>query len=454
MIQSISMNRSPWIAQLNRTREATPIDNNHKSNILIIGGGIAGVTTAYSILKKTNHTVMLLEGGKIAHGATGHNAGQISSDFEVSFTELVERFGAVLARDAQQAIDVEARQLLRNIITETGIAVPYIECTGYFGIQTIDAVMTDLSDMRSKKDAGLRSEKMYIDRNLFEQGAISAEYLEFCEPVDRERIQELLETTDTKYIAVDTFPSGVMNSALFTEELFKYVQTKFADRFVAREHSFVSKLTLTGEKVYAYSGEYVVEASSVVLCTNGFESISIQNDKEELIDKTFHEEIYGIVGYMTAYVQSGEVVPGVIAYGLDYSTENNPYYYVTRRNISVQEETIAGLISFGGPQMFLPERATYNRAAPYPQTVIDDVDTFASHTYHRHPDEMEYRWHGLMGYTKSKVRLIGPDKHDTKLLYNLGCNGIGILTSVYGAERIGLFLQGEKLQQSIFDVQL
>jgi hypothetical protein len=36
-------------------------------------------------------------------------------------------------------------------------------------------------------------------------------------------------------------------------------------------------------------------------------------------------------------------------------------------------------------------------------------------------------------------------------LYNLGCNGVGILTSIYGAKRISQIVAGEKLSQSIFD---
>jgi len=37
------------------------------------------------------------------------------------------------------------------------------------------------------------------------------------------------------------------------------------------------------------------------------------------------------------------------------------------------------------------------------------------------------------------------------LIYNIGCNGIGILPSIYGGKRVVQAILGETLPQSIFD---
>jgi glycine/D-amino acid oxidase-like deaminating enzyme len=58
-----------------------------------------------------------------------------------------------------------------------------------------------------------------------------------------------------------------------------------------------------------------------------------------------------------------------------------------------------------------------------------------------------------MVYTKSGVRLVGREPKNKNLLYNLGCNGIGILTSVYGAERIAKIINNEIVEDTIFDPQ-
>jgi glycine/D-amino acid oxidase-like deaminating enzyme len=57
-----------------------------------------------------------------------------------------------------------------------------------------------------------------------------------------------------------------------------------------------------------------------------------------------------------------------------------------------------------------------------------------------------------MGYTKNGVRLIGPEPKNAALMYNLGCNGVGILPSIYGGEKISRLIGGETMPPSIFDV--
>ena len=54
MLQYRSMNNSPWIKQLRRTRSVEPLAENLDAVVVIVGGGIAGVTTAYFLLTQTS----------------------------------------------------------------------------------------------------------------------------------------------------------------------------------------------------------------------------------------------------------------------------------------------------------------------------------------------------------------------------------------------------------------
>lgn len=56
-----------------------------------------------------------------------------------------------------------------------------------------------------------------------------------------------------------------------------------------------------------------------------------------------------------------------------------------------------------------------------------------------------------MGYTPTGLRCIGPEPTNPVLLYNLGCNGVGIFPSIFGSKRIAQFLKGEHLEPLIFD---
>jgi ribulose 1,5-bisphosphate synthetase/thiazole synthase len=53
----MNINHSPWIQQLKRTRPLDQINKNTDADVVIVGGGIAGVSTAYFILKNTNRKV-------------------------------------------------------------------------------------------------------------------------------------------------------------------------------------------------------------------------------------------------------------------------------------------------------------------------------------------------------------------------------------------------------------
>ena len=84
----------------------------------------------------------------------------------------------------------------------------------------------------------------------------------------------------------------------------------------------------------------------------------------------------------------------------------------------------------------------YSRIEEFYRKTIIDAFTDA---------KSDFSWHGLMGYTSSGVRIIGRDPYLPSLIYNMGCNGIGILPSIYGGKRVAQIINGETLAPSIFD---
>ena len=63
----------------------------------------------------------------------------------------------------------------------------------------------------------------------------------------------------------------------------------------------------------------------------------------------------------------------------------------------------------------------------------------------------DFHWHGLMGYNDCGIRVAGAHRRYPTLLYNLGCNGVGFLPSIHGAQRIATLLADEQLGPSVFD---
>ncbi len=455
-------NNSPWIKQLNRIRPIDRVTSSLMTDIAIVGGGIAGVTTAYFILKYTDKKVILIEGGKVAHGATGHNAGQMTSYFERQISNIAEEFGNELVKEAQADVD-SGWNLLEEIYEDGKLTTPYYQFTGYAGLTDLDDILVHLKNNLILKDIPRLGEPLMIAEEAEVAKHIPKEYEGFYSFVPQKDILALLETNDTQYIAAISARKGVMNSALFTEELAGYLIAKHPQRFVLREESFVKEVVLNKDDACLKINEFVINARNVVLCTNGFEKFNITNNEGKDIDTEFHHLVNGTVGYMVGYLDERDKSPIAISYLLSNKNQSGkfdsePYFYLTRRPFENEENIKHNLISVGGPDAPLEDTTTYSKDDHvYSEEAFSTLDSFLHSTVKDVPPydlHYTYHWHGLMGYTPNGVRLIGSEPLNPVLLYNLGCNGVGILPSIYGGRRISRIIAGEKLTPSIFDPKL
>ncbi|MEI7489433.1 MAG: hypothetical protein WCJ72_18860, partial [Chryseobacterium sp.] len=199
------------------------------------------------------------------------------------------------------------------------------------------------------------------------------------------------------------------------------------------------------------------------LCTNGFERVRIQNNSGKDIDTSFHQSVQGAIGYMSGYLEELNRQPAGLSYydkeflkahkGVDAYHEV-PYFYVTRRPYEAEKNEKHNLICIGGPEVLLGDTRKYLREYEFNKKMGDQINEFVKQTYKKIQGEhfqYKFQWHGLLCYTPGGIRLIGPDPKNKNLLYNLGCNGIGIIPSIYGGMKISKMLGGEEFPPSIFD---
>ena len=268
-----------------------------------------------------------------------------------------------------------------------------------------------------------------------------------------------LESIDERYVGVYVEPGGTINSALFCQEVVRYLSAKYADRFSLYEETKVGKIVAHAAGDVALDcGDATLTAGRVVLCTNGFEDFRIITPEGLELDTRFHRNVRGMVNYMSGYV----VPMNAPAAGNVYmrATSSNPidqvYYYVTRRPYEYEKGSGPrhNLISVGGPQEVLEDHVAYSFRDGYPEDRAAQIQGFLSETYgDRAPKEEErsFAWHGLLGYTPGMIRIVGADPVCPDIMYNLGCNGIGILPSIFGGARIAAIVAGESVEPSIFD---
>lgn len=450
-------NSSPWIYQLNKERPIQKLTHDVKTDIVVVGGGIAGIATAFFILKYTDKNVVLCDRAKIGHGATGHNAGQVVSYFERPFKDLVQEFGLEMATRGQKDVE-NAWQLLDEMYTDASLSLPVSRFEGHMGICTKEQLNSYLEDMRLRVEGGLSRETMRVATELSDvYQEVLTDYAGLYEYVPHAEILNLLETENIEFVASLSFPKGVMNSALFVQEIALYLQQKYKGRLTIFEYTNVSKVILKKQHVLLDTETHTVSAEKIVLCTNGFESFSIFTEEGLELNRKFHARVYGQVAYMSGYVEDSLRLPAAISYlHDDIPSAEQEYNYLTRRPFAINPDTTQSLVCIGGPTVPLFNEAQYNANDEYPERAIEEIDAFLQTTY-KHAQgkipEYTFTWHGLMGYTKNYIRMIGPDPSHGELLYNLGCNGIGILPSLCGAKKISEALLGKEILPSMFDVR-
>ena len=82
---------SVWSKSLDNNREKM-LDKDIEVEAVVIGGGIAGILTAY-MLKENNIDVVLIEAKNILSGNTKNTTAKITSQHDLIYNKLIREFG-------------------------------------------------------------------------------------------------------------------------------------------------------------------------------------------------------------------------------------------------------------------------------------------------------------------------------------------------------------------------
>lgn len=110
-----------WYQHSARERLVGPTAHGQlQARTCIIGGGLAGVATALSLIERGESDVLLLEARRLGQGASGRNGGFVFGGYSVGPFELARRLGLPAARRLYGAT-IEAVGLLRRRIDRYAI---------------------------------------------------------------------------------------------------------------------------------------------------------------------------------------------------------------------------------------------------------------------------------------------------------------------------------------------
>ena len=119
---------SHWIATAPLPR-FPPLERDLDVDVVVIGGGITGITAAY-LLKRAGRKVALLERDRCARVDTGHTTAHLTAVTDLRLFEIEENFGRDAARAVWDAGGAAIDQIV-NLIRSEDIACDFRWVPGY-----------------------------------------------------------------------------------------------------------------------------------------------------------------------------------------------------------------------------------------------------------------------------------------------------------------------------------
>jgi len=128
-------------------------------DVLIIGGGITGITTAY-LLQKEGLKVVVVDADKILSATTGHTTGKITIQHGLIYDKLKMQFGEEQARIYAEA-NMAGLQLIQDLIKEHNIDCDFIMQNSYVYTQSESYIQQLQDEVKTAQELGIKAE--YLD---------------------------------------------------------------------------------------------------------------------------------------------------------------------------------------------------------------------------------------------------------------------------------------------------
>ncbi|WP_129775560.1 NAD(P)/FAD-dependent oxidoreductase [Peristeroidobacter soli] len=388
---------SYYAASANPAPEHPQLKGDVTADVCVIGGGIAGCSTALDLAER-GYKVVLLEGQRIGWGASGRSGGQAISGYASGQSKLVQQVGIENAKRMWD-ISLEGLQLIRDRVAKYNI-----DCDLHWGQMHV-AIKPRQRDalLHEKREA----EEMYGYRQL--------EFLE------RAQVESKLETQ--RYCAgLYDSGGGHLHPLNYTLGL---AAAASAAGVAIHERSLVTNISYDQPAVVSTANGRV-KAKFVVLCCNAYLNALVP---------ALRSRIMPVGTYIVATESLGEARMQRLMRENIAVTDINFVLDYFRRSADARL-LFGGRVSYSGLDPFNTATATRKRMLKvFPQ--LADV-------------RVEYAWGGYVDITLSRAPDFG--RLAPHIYYLQGFSGHGIaLTGIAGrlaadaiagqAERFDLYTQ-------------
>lgn len=222
-------NYSIWLDSINKNNYPR-LDKNIEVDILIIGGGITGISTAYHLINK-GLNVCLVDRNKIGQGISSKTTGKITLLQDLMYTKLSKKHSCLTLREYLNS-QKDAIKLIENIVKENNIDCDFVKQKSYLFASTKEDVNKVKHEEELLKYMKVKVNRENIPLNIKNYYAISVDDQAYFHPL--------------KYI-------------------YELANICFKDGINIYENTRITKIEKDGDSILSYVDKYIIKAKKVVL---------------------------------------------------------------------------------------------------------------------------------------------------------------------------------------------
>jgi glycine/D-amino acid oxidase-like deaminating enzyme/nitrite reductase/ring-hydroxylating ferredoxin subunit len=373
---------SLWFANI-RPIKFTKLTRNISTDVVIIGGGIAGMTTAY-LLSKAEKKVILVEDGYIGSGETGRTTAHITHALDDRYYNLEKIHGKQGAQKAAES-HTAAINLIESIAKEEKIDCEFQRLDGFLFLDPSDKKESLDKELEATHNAGIAS-----------TGIIQQSPLPSFDTGPCLRFPNQAQFQPLKYLA------GLADA----------ITNKYKGEIFTETHAQEIDFNDTATTIKTLEG-YTINATKIVIATNA----PIVNETSKIYDKQEPYRTY-VIG---ASIKKDSVPKGLYWDTGDQNSKNSvpPYHYIRIQNVENSESN--DLLIVGGED--------HKTGETNDGSYEERFGTLETWTRKRFPIEnIKYKWSGQVMEPMDSLAFIGhnPGNNSKNLYIATGDSGNGI----------------------------
>lgn len=363
-----------------------PLRKDAKTEVVVIGGGMAGLSAAQSFAA-AGKQVMLLEQYYCGAGASGKSSGFITPNAELSLHDFDRRYGKDVAKKVWDMITGGVEKIRNNILTYQ------LDCD--YQPQDTIVVASDHKSLQTLKDE---------NKDLEQLGYKSAYYD---------------ENTIKKYVGSSGYFGGVRYEDTFGIDGYKYCQGM---KRVLQQHGVAlfeetPVIEVNDKEVKTAHG--TVTADHIIVCVDKF-----LPELGLLAKQIYHAQTF----LMVSQVLPAEVIKSIFP-------ENNYMVWDTEFIYNYFRITGQGRLLLGGGSVF----NTFDTNESYHnQYMYRKLTKYFAKKFPTLSIQFEQYWPGLIGLSKDIGPIAGADKERKSIYYISAAAGLPIAVGmgIYCVEHI------------------